>query len=156
VPKETPWKTVGHGMIHLHIVANFNDVQSSSLSSCNVGGTRIRLVFGNTQASHWFSQANRIFRHLGISSHFENYGTNSNSSWSAIEVDLPRQFYWTMFSFASAFPRLQQTHSKASCFSAHPRIFKLDHLRSNGQTAQHIGHWIHSVPIHLAWKMQLI
>jgi hypothetical protein len=73
----------------------------------------------------------------------------------AIEVDLPRQFYWSMLPFSSAFSQvLQQPHSKVSCFSAHPRIFKLDHLHSNGRSVRPIGPWIHLVPTHLAGKMR--
>ncbi|KAJ7315823.1 hypothetical protein DFH08DRAFT_654125, partial [Mycena albidolilacea] len=30
----------------------------------------------------WLCQANQIFTHLGISTNFEDYGTNSPSSWS--------------------------------------------------------------------------
>ncbi|KAJ7340564.1 hypothetical protein DFH08DRAFT_811782 [Mycena albidolilacea] len=105
----------------------------------NLITTAISLTVWYLDLDYWLSQANHIFKHLKISSNFEDYGMNSTSSLSAIRVDLPRQFYWTMFSFASAYARLQKTHSNAFCFSAHPRIFKLANVCSSGQTAQHIG-----------------
>jgi hypothetical protein len=152
---ESSWRMVGPGMTHLILVASFHIMQSVSLSSSDMeANTTISLSVGFVDWNYWLSQANHIFKHLGILSNFEDYGTSATSSWSAIEVDLPRQLYWRMFDLTSAFPRLQQAQLKASCFSAHPMIFKLDHLRSNGRSVQPIGPWIHSVPTHLAGKMQ--
>jgi hypothetical protein len=112
-------------MIHLLLVTSSNIVQSASLSASDaVAKTTISLSVGYFDPNYWLSQANHIFKHLGILSNFEDYGTISTLSWSAIEVDLSAQLYWSMFSFSSAFPQLQQTQPRDSCFSAHPQIFK--------------------------------
>jgi hypothetical protein len=76
-------------MIHL-LVTSSTIVQSASLSASDaVAKATISLSVGSFDSDYWLSQANHIFKHLGISSNFEDYGTNSTSSWSAIEVDLP-------------------------------------------------------------------
>jgi hypothetical protein len=130
-------------------------VKFSSLSTSDaVAKTTIPLSVGFLDWNYWLSQANHIFKHLGISSNFEDYGTNATSSWSAIHIDLLVQFYWTMSDFASKFSQLQLPYPKAFCFSAHLKIFQLVSLHSNGPSVQPIGPWIHSVPTHVAGKMQ--
>jgi hypothetical protein len=138
-------------------LASSNIVQSASLSSSDaVAKPTISLSVGFFDWDYWLSQANHIFSRLGISSNFEDYGTNSVSSCSAIEVHLARQLYWSVFGLTSALPQVVQwSYPMDSCISAHPRISKLGHLHSNGQIVRHIGPWIPRVPIHLAWKMQL-
>jgi hypothetical protein len=77
-------------MIHLLLMTSSNIVQSASLSASDAVATiYTSLSVGYLDSDYWLSQANHIFKHLGISSNFEDYGTNSISSWSAIEVDLP-------------------------------------------------------------------
>jgi hypothetical protein len=67
-------------------LASSNIVQSVSLRSSDaVAKTAISLSvwhldgFGPT---HWLSQANHIFKHLGISSKFEDYDTRFTAIWS--------------------------------------------------------------------------
>jgi hypothetical protein len=71
-------------------LASSNILQSACLSSSDaVAKTTISLSVGFLGWDYWLSQANHIFSRLGISSNFEDYGTNYISSWSTIEVDLP-------------------------------------------------------------------
>jgi hypothetical protein len=97
-PNRPRWDTAGSGVVVENgwtrynvspLLASSNIVQSASLSSSDtVAKPTISLSVGFLDWDYWLSQANHIFSRLGISSNFEDYGTNSVSSCSAIEVDL--------------------------------------------------------------------
>jgi hypothetical protein len=63
-------------------LASSNIVQSVSLRSSDaVAKTAISLSVWHLDPNYWLSQANHIFKHLGISSNFEDYGTRFTASW---------------------------------------------------------------------------
>ncbi|KAJ7340613.1 hypothetical protein DFH08DRAFT_811824 [Mycena albidolilacea] len=70
------------------------DPTKSLSTSGAVAKTTISLSVGHFDSNHWLGQANHIFSCLGISSNFEDYGTNAASSWAAIEPDRPT--YWSL------------------------------------------------------------
>jgi hypothetical protein len=84
------WSTAGSGVVLENgwtwydispPLASSNIVQSVSLRSSDaVAKTIISLSVWYLDPNYWLSQANHIFKHLGISSNFEDYGTNASSS----------------------------------------------------------------------------